>query len=114
MPGAGDLRDRVAFQRRTELSDGAGNFVSDWEPMFERSAMFVMRPGNESVLAARLEGRQPITVVVRFDSQTKTVTPDWRLLDLRNGNRVLAITAADDLDRRRQWWTMVCEVGRVA
>jgi head-tail adaptor len=70
-----------------------------------------MRPGSEALQAARLEGRQPVTIVVRYDSQTKTVTPDWRLEDVRTG-RVFEVKSADDMDRRRQWWSMTCEALR--
>jgi SPP1 family predicted phage head-tail adaptor len=114
MPQNRDLsRERVRFERRQDTDDGYGNTVSDWLPQFERPAQFIMRPGSEAVTAARLEGRQPIKVIVRYDTQTSTVTPDWRLVDL-NGNRVLAIVAADDMDRQRRWWTMECLAGSPA
>ena len=114
MPSAGDLKERVRFERRATGDDGFGNTVpGEWQEQFTRWAMFLMRPGSEAVLGARLEGRQPVTIIVRFDSQTKTITPDWRAVDVRTG-KVYAIRAAEDMDRRRQWWSMVCEGGVAA
>ena len=111
MPSAGDLRERVSFARRAQVDDGMGNEVSGpFEEQFQRAAMFIMRPGSEAVMAARLQGQQPVTIVVRFDSQTRSVTPDWRVTDVRSGT-VYAIRAAEDMDRKRQWISMVCMAG---
>lgn len=108
MPSAGDLRERVEFQEPTQQSDEYGNTVRGLTPRFERAALYLMRPGSEAVTAARLEGRQPVTVIVRFDAQTRTVSPAWRLRDVRTG-AIYLIKAAEDMDRKRAWWSMVCE-----
>ncbi|GJD58145.1 phage head closure protein [Methylobacterium dankookense] len=111
MPQAGDLRERVVFQSRAATDDGYGNTVTGaWTSRFERAAQFLMRPGSEAVTAARLEGQQPVTMIVRFDSQTCTITPAWRAIDKRTGV-VYAIQAAADMERKRQWWTLVCLAG---
>ena len=110
----GRLKERVAFQRRSAGTDEFGNTdVGDWETQFERPAQFLMRPGSETYQAARLQGVQPLRVVVRLDPETGSVTPEWRLVDLRQ-NRVLEITAAADMDRRGMWWTMECTAGGAA
>ena len=85
----------------------------DFAEQFQRCAGFIMKPGSESVLAARLQGQQPVTIIVRFDSQTRTIGTDWRAVDVRTGI-AYAIKAAEDMDRKRQWWTMVCVAGEVA
>jgi SPP1 family predicted phage head-tail adaptor len=110
MPSAGSLFERVAFQSRTETADGYGNMHTVFTTRFRRQASFITRSGSESVLAARLEGRQPMTIIVSSDSQTREVTTDWRIVDDRNG-QVYAITAAEDMDRRRQWITFICARG---
>lgn len=109
-PSAGRLIERVSFQRRDDLDDGAGNTVGAWTPVFERSAQFVMRPGSEEFTAARLEGRQPVTIIVRFDSQTSAVDGSWRIVDVRSG-KTYAVRSGEDMDRRRQWMSFVCEGG---
>ena len=113
MPSAGDLVERVSFQRRQSVSDDYGNEHAAFQPVFERRAMFIMKPGSEAVLAARLEGRQPVTIIVRFDSETRDVTPDWRIVDLRSG-KAYAVRAGEDMDRKRQWMSFVCEGGVAA
>lgn len=111
MPRAGDLVERVRFERRGKLDDGFGNEIAGpWAAQFERAAMFIMRPGSEAVTAARLHGQQPVTIIVRFDTQTRAVTPDWRVVDVRTGT-AYAIRAAEDMDRTRTWISLVCIAG---
>lgn len=113
MPSASDLKERVRLQKRSGTKDGYGNVVpGPWQDQFDRRAQFIMKPGSEAVLAARLQGQQPVTIIVRFDSQTSTIGTDWRVIDVRTGT-ALAIKAAEDMDRKRQWWTMVCAAGEV-
>ena len=114
MPSSGDLIERISFQKPGGVDDGYGNEVpGDFAEQFQRCAGFIMKPGSESVLAARLQGQQPVTIIVRFDSQTRTIGTDWRAVDVRTGI-AYAIKAAEDMDRKRQWWTMVCVAGEVA
>ena len=114
MPSAGQMRERVRFARRDRIDDGFGNRRSgDFIALFERSAQFIMKPGSEAALAARLEGRQPVTMIVRFDRQTRTITPEWRAIDVRTGV-AYAIKAAEDMDRKRAWITLVCVAGEAA
>lgn len=108
---AGRLRDRVRFESRSVGNDGAGNTnVGDWAKRFVRSAEIVPLKGGEDVIAARLQGTQPALIRVRFDPETSAVTPDWRAVDERTGV-VYAIHTAADMERRRTWWTMMCEAG---
>lgn len=114
MPQAGELRERVRFESRGGTSDGYGNDVPGaFEVRFTRAAAFLMKPGSEAVQAARLQGVQPVTMIVRFDSETSAITPEWRAVDVRSGV-VYAIQAAADMDRRRAWITLVCMAGEVA
>lgn len=113
MPAAGDLREAIRFEARVEAADGFGNSVAAWEARFSRSAQFLMKPGSEAMQAARLQSQQPVNMIVRFDPQTRTITPEWRAVDERTGV-VYAIRAVEDMDRRRQWLTLVCVAGEVA
>ncbi len=108
MPSAGSLRERIRLEMPAEVDDGAGNSVQGWTARGDRWAEFLMRPGSEVVNAARLEGRQPVTILVRFDSLTRTVTPAWRVVEAASGQGY-AIKAAGDLDRKRTWITLTCE-----
>lgn len=111
---SGDFRERVRLEARKKVSDGFGNEIAgDWEEQFVRSALYIMKPGSESVLAARLQGTQPVTMILRYDDQTRTIGTDWRAVDTRDGT-AFAIRASADMDRKRQWWSLVCVAGEVA
>lgn len=84
----GRLYERVAFDSRAGVDDGAGNHEGDFVERFVRRAGFTFLRGTESVIAARLEGRQPIVVRVRACSQTRQIDAGWRMRDLRNGEWV--------------------------
>lgn len=81
---AGQLRERFEFQERERVEDGYGNEQGPWRARFERAGRRQMLRGGEQVMASRLEGRAPAVITVRACSQTRTVTTDWRLRDVRN------------------------------
>lgn len=108
MAGAGDLRHRLAFDKREEVDDGYGNTVADWQEQFTRAAAFTYERGNEAVMAARLEGRSIIRVRLRSDSSTRTITTDWRARDARLGT-VYAITDVDAVTDRQWVWLRIEE-----
>ncbi|UCI23682.1 head-tail adaptor protein [Mesorhizobium sp. B2-8-5] len=94
-PNAGSLRERVAFDARSEIDDGYGNTVAgDFEERFQCRAEFRSRGGSEAVMAARLEGRNTFGVYVRSSSQSRRLTTDWRMRDVRAGT-VYAVIAVD-------------------
>ena len=111
MPAAGDLRERVRFERRGGAKDGYGNTVpGPFEAQFSRPALYLMKPGSEAALAARLAGQQPVTIIVRLDPQTRTIATDWRAVDARTGT-AYDIKAAADMERRGAWLTLTCVAG---
>lgn len=84
--GAGRFYFLIAFDRREMVDDGYGNEVAGpWQEQFQRRAEFRTLPGSEAVMAARLQGRQPMQVNVRLDSDTALVGNDWQLRNVRNG-----------------------------
>lgn len=89
---AGELRERFGFEKRGDLStnspqgDGYGNTVDDdWSEVFVCFAKRVFLRGNESVIAARLQGRKPAILTVRYSSHTSSITTSWRCVDKRSG-----------------------------
>lgn len=121
MPGAGDLRHRVAFDMRAVVDDGAGNERGAWQEQFSRRAAFTYAGGGESVMAARLEGRGVMKVRVRSCSQTRAIRQDWRMRDTRtgafiNGEWTGTVYAIKEVDAEtdRQWVYIVAELGVVA
>lgn len=112
--GAGDLRSKVRLEKRGIVDDGFGNPVAgDWEAQFTRSAYIGPLKGGESVIAARLEGRQPAVIVLRYSALTRTITNEWRAVEIRqDGTEVIyAIADARDMENRRRHITLLCEAG---
>ncbi len=87
MTAAGRLQHWLQFEAMTEpVNDGYGNTVtSAWTQQFTVWAGVQYLRGSESVLAARLEGRQPAIVTVRASSNARRITHEWRAVDLRTG-----------------------------
>jgi head-tail adaptor len=82
--GAGRLYYRLAFDQREMVDDGYGNVVAgDWTEQFQCRAEFIHLRGSETVMAARLESRNPMAVTVRKNSQTKQIDTDWQARDVR-------------------------------
>lgn len=84
-PIAPRLDKRVAFDRRQQVDDGYGNFTGAFVEIFVCWGAFTYLRGTESVIAARLEGRQPLVVRVRATNQTEKVDHDWQMRNLREG-----------------------------
>lgn len=104
--GAGELRERVLLQRRGTIDDGFGNMVpgGDFETVATVWGRLMPLRGSESVMQARLSGRQPYVLTVRQSTTTRQVTEAWRVVDARNIGRVFAITAPPaDPNGRRAW-----------
>lgn len=109
----GDLRWRVRFDRQTEQADPAGGTLSGWETQFYRAAKIEAIRGGESVQAQRLQGTQPVLIIVRFGSQTRLITSDWRAVEILNGVpvRYYAIKTAEDMERERTYITILAVQG---
>lgn len=109
--GAGALTERVHFQRRDEQDDGYGNPVAgDFTTQFTEPARLQPKLGSEPVLAARLTGVQPFSLVVRSSARTRTVTPAWRAVNARSG-AVYNIATVANMDERNAWLEMLVTEG---
>jgi SPP1 family predicted phage head-tail adaptor len=112
--GAGDLRERIAFDQRVELDDGAGNTVGDWAEQFTVAARVLPLKGSEAVQAARLAGQQPVVITVRMSRQARQIGPEWRARNTRT-SAVYAITAPPaNMDERGQFLDILATAGRAA
>lgn len=72
------MRDEVVFERRSSEPDGFGNYIGDWVLAFSRWCSVNALRGGETVIASRLEGRQPVIVTVRSDPDTDLIDPEMR------------------------------------
>lgn len=98
MLGASDLDFRIRFQGRGE--DDNGEPLAAWEDRFTRWAKITWLRGSESVMASRLEGRQPVVITVRACSQTRLIDGAWRAVNARNDKQKFNITAASPAKER--------------
>lgn len=102
--GAGDLRQRVYFERRSEGSDGYGNPVQDWAPLnINRAASLLPTRGSETVQSDRLSGRVQWDCWVRSDSGTRSLQTGDRMIDARDMSRTFNIGFIGDMDGDRTW-----------
>lgn len=109
---AGKLNRRVHLQARQAEDDGWGGTVpgaGEWVTQDTVFAQFRPMRGGESVIAARLTGKQPYVVRVRQSSQTRQIRPDWRLVDARSGEVLDLRSPVHDPDGKRAWLEFLVE-----
>jgi SPP1 family predicted phage head-tail adaptor len=107
---AGKLRERVTFQKRMlQADDGYGNALTAFADVMTVWARITPLRGGEGVIAARLQGTQPVLITVRHSTETAAITPDWRLVDARTGTIYNIRTAV--ADERKAQIDMICEAG---
>lgn len=67
--------------------------MGDWENQFTYAAQVIWLRGSEGALQQRLEGRQPVVIVVRASAQTRRITTAWRAKNAHHTDQVFNITA---------------------
>ncbi len=110
MTTAGELRHRIAFDKRGTGDDGYGNPDTGFSEQFVVSAKVQAKFGGEAVTAARLTGQQPVIIVVRQSTNTLLIKPEWRARDVREGTEY-AIRSVVDPDDGGMWLEMLCQTG---
>lgn len=110
MVGAGKLDRRVRFEKRTQVSDGRGNYVADWSCQFTVAANRKFLRGGESVLAARLASRQPVILTIRASCEAREIGNDWRAVDVRTGE-IYNIREIPKESENRGYLEMLAESG---
>lgn len=105
----GAMVDKLAFDKPTENPDGFGGVEVGWTEQFIRRAQLIYHRGGEATEAARLKGTAIYKVKLRRDSQTATITTDWRARDARRGTEY-NIREADSITDRA-WVYLVIEGG---
>lgn len=94
------MREKIHFQTRTMVDDGFGNETAGpFATVFSEPADLIPGTGSETVIAARLAGTQPYTIIVRSSARTRQITPAWQAVDARDPSRIFDITAISNPDR---------------
>lgn len=110
--GAGELRQRVRFERRAEQGDGYGNVRAGWVPLgIERQAALHPTRGGEEIQAGRLAGVASWDLWLRWDRRLATVVADeCRAVNVRTG-QAFNIRFVGDLDGDQRWLFMQLQSG---
>lgn len=103
------LIEAVGFDALVGVPDGSGGETLNWAEQFTTRAHFRYLRGSEAVIAARLQGKQPVVVTVRANSNTRAITPEWQMRDTRRGTAYNIRTAVPSDDRL--FIELTCESG---
>lgn len=111
MTTAGNLRERVTFQRRADIPDGMGNMAENWVDLCGPFSSRI-RPinGKEEVLVGKLSGVQPFEIEVRSCGAIRAVTTADRAVNTRTG-QTYDITAIQNPDERNAYLSILVKAG---
>ncbi|MDK1489374.1 head-tail adaptor protein [Sinorhizobium sp. 7-81] len=95
---AGRMQSIFRFDNRSEVEDGFGNTVGNWIEVFRGAAEVTYLRGSETVMAARLTGKQPAILKIRSSEKSRSLTTDYRAVDARSGTEfaIRAVTPTSD------------------
>lgn len=89
----GKMDDRLSFEERSAVSDGAGGSTLVWTARFSRQAAIAwpqLARTQEAISSGAIQHSINCTATLRADSKTRTVTAEWRV---RFGGRLYNIRA---------------------
>lgn len=116
MPHAGDLKDQVAIQRQKypATADEYGAPIEEWETIATRRARVRDANGRELWLGRQVEPEVSLSVDLYYLPElavwrSAKEGPKMRLLDKRNGDRILHIAAVLNPDGDKRFLTLVCK-----
>jgi hypothetical protein len=96
---AGERNEKIAFESRGERIGAVdrGNSKGPFAHRFNLNARRKSLRGTETVIAARLQGQQPVVFTVLASSKSREITTEWRIKD-RAGvfYAIKGITLSDD------------------
>jgi head-tail adaptor len=110
------LRDRIAFERLAPgASDGAGNTVGAWFPIYECAARLRPINGREEILADKLAGVQPFEITVRSCVAVRGLTMADRAIVRRSyqlpAGTLLDLAADQDTGERGEFRSILAKSG---
>lgn len=95
---SGKLFEAVAFDSPTLSADAYGGTENGWAEEFTTRANFKYLRGGETVMSARLQGKQPVVVTIRAHEKAQLVDPSYRMRDTRRGHEynIRSVVPSDD------------------
>lgn len=106
----GKLRDRVTFALPGSVTDDYGNVESGFVDQFTVAANILYVKGGEQVMAARLDGKQPVVITIRSSTESAQIKTDWRAVDARDPTRIFNVRSIQPSDRK-DFTELLCEIG---
>jgi head-tail adaptor len=109
----GSLNERFTFEKRPStapVGDGYGNFQTDFAAQFTVWTRRQFLRGGETVIAERLQGRQPSVLTIRASRSAAQITTDWRAVNARDASEVYNIRSVS-LSEDRSFYDVLCERG---
>jgi head-tail adaptor len=94
--------------------DRYGNEQTSWANRFVVRAQIAPKLGGEDVMAARLQGTQPVVIRVRSSVDTRKITPTWRVTDTNSGTVYNVRSVCDPFmgqAERGRWIEVLAESG---
>jgi head-tail adaptor len=85
MAGAGSLREKFTIRRATLADDGYGGQTQTWADLLTAAASVQFMRGSETVIAARLQARQPAILTLRTSEAARSVRPEDKAVNDRTG-----------------------------
>lgn len=112
----GNLRHRVRFQQKSTTKDSTGQDVYTWvdfDTTLTRSASIKPFKGKELVEARGVYSEVQTSIMVRYDSETKLVDFDDRIVHTRSDGTqsIYAIYAVINHYERDRWIEFWCSEG---
>lgn len=115
-PNSGDLHGLYSFQKRGDGNDGLGGIFPGQGPfaeVFKSAGRLVPLTGSETIIAGRLEGRQPYRLTIRSHAAARTIDASWHIVDVRTGKGYYVKSPISDADMHNQWLDMLVQEGGV-
>ncbi len=116
---AGQLNQKITFQRREVIEDPFGGTRGEWVDQFTLPGRLEPRYGSnsESLMAARMQSMQPYNLTIRGSTAARQITASWRAYDARaektgdKPNRVFGIKTVVNPDERNAYLEMLVVEG---
>lgn len=102
---AGRLRRRVTLQSPTTSRDAYGDDVPTWSTEFSRWGGVEPLGGSEFWDGQQETAVQSIRVVLRYDTSTATIEPDWRV---KYGQKLFDIEYIENVGELDRQLTLTC------
>lgn len=95
---AGSRYFRLAFDAPVATPNGQGGQLMGWTERLQAYGWIRWLRGSETVIAARLAGRQPAVVTIPSSAAARLITTEWRMRDVRSGEEfnIRSIVESDD------------------